>query len=154
MTKFELFSAFLRKLTVLYGPMYPFSPGFPYYWKLNFFLKCVTSFRGGGQRFNVWRHLGGGVRDLWQFVTGGSKIAKNSVTSFMDGPLVVSGRLRKNKLYKYHDIRLDLIQFWQLFWILTSTNFLIHNSAKVAEICFETTSMLVCGHEMNCTIPF
>ena len=31
MTKFELFSAFLRKLTVLYGPMYPFSPGFPYY---------------------------------------------------------------------------------------------------------------------------
>ena len=44
---------------------------------------------GGGQR-NVWRHLGGGVRDLWQFVTGGggSKIAKNSVTSFMDGPEV------------------------------------------------------------------
>ena len=48
--------------------------------------KCGTSFRGG-QR-NVWRHLGGGQR----FVTlcdrgGGSKIAKNSVTSFMDGPI-------------------------------------------------------------------
>ena len=50
-----------------------------YYWNLKFFLKCVTSLGGGG----------GGVRDLWQFVTGGrggSKIAKNSVTSFMDGP--------------------------------------------------------------------
>ena len=39
--------------------------------------KCVTSFRGGGQRFVTVCDRGG----------GGSKIAKNSVTSFMDGPL-------------------------------------------------------------------
>ena len=38
--------------------------------------KCVTSFRGGSEICDT-------------FVTGGgSKIAKNSVTSFMDGPLV------------------------------------------------------------------
>ena len=84
--KFCLFSNFKFHISTIY------------YWKLNFFLKCVTSFRGGGSekcgtsfrgggQRNVWRHLGG-VRDLWQFVTGGggSKIAKNSVTSFMDGP--------------------------------------------------------------------
>ena len=52
------------------------------YWNFKNFLKYVTSFRGS--------------RDLWQFVTGeGSKIAKNSVTSFMDGPLTLHGESKK-----------------------------------------------------------
>jgi len=37
----------------------------------------------GGFR-DVWRTFGG-PRDVWQSVTGGSKLAKNSVTYFMDG---------------------------------------------------------------------
>ena len=48
-----------------------------YYWNFKIFLKSVTSFRGGGQRFVT-------VCDRGE--VGGSKIAKNSVTSFMDGP--------------------------------------------------------------------
>ena len=45
----------------------------------------------------VWHTLGGGgVQDLWQFVTagGGSKIIKKSVTYFMDGPY----NIKKSKL--------------------------------------------------------
>jgi len=40
----------------------------------------------GGIR-DVWRTFGGS-RDVWQSVTGGSKMAKNSVMYFMDGPII------------------------------------------------------------------
>src|SRR6218665_4021064 len=43
--------------------------------------KCVTYFRGGGDR-GVGQNGTGG---------GGSKLAKNSVTYFMDGPLPLLG---------------------------------------------------------------
>ena len=42
---------------------------------------------GGGPR-SVTYFWGGGVQDLWQFVTGGGqKSSKKAVTYFMDGPL-------------------------------------------------------------------
>ena len=34
-----------------------------YYWKLNFFLKCVTSFRGVREMWDVI-YRGGGVREM------------------------------------------------------------------------------------------
>ena len=47
---------------------------------------CTRPTKNRGVR-DVWRTFGGS-RDVWQSVTGGrgSKLAKNSVTYFMDGP--------------------------------------------------------------------